>query len=90
MASGTPERQTERHSEGTAGYSNPPSGKEFSPRGREMPFGPRRRKKNDAGQTGDFGESHDHGLGGSRGAGGKIDSSQRDMGQTGQNMKGVG
>ena len=36
----------------------------------------------------DFGESHDPAFGeGRRGAGGKIDSTQRDMGQTGQTMK---
>jgi len=35
----------------------------------------------------DFGESRDPAFGGGGGAGGKIDSSQRDMGQTGQNMQ---
>lgn len=41
------------------------------------------------GETKDFGESHDRPLGErNRGAGGKIDSTQRDMGQTGQNMRG--
>jgi hypothetical protein len=37
----------------------------------------------------DFGESRDRPFGGGK-AGGKIDSSQRDMGQTGQTMKGGG
>lgn len=38
--------------------------------------------------TQDFGESRDPAFGGgNRGAGGKTDSAQRDMGQTGQNMK---
>lgn len=46
------------------------------------------RTENNRGEK-DFGESHDRPFGEwNRGAGGKIDSTQRDMGQTGQNMKG--
>jgi hypothetical protein len=44
--------------------------------------------KSERNERKDFGESHDRPFGKrNHGAGGKIDSSQRDMGQTGQNMK---
>jgi hypothetical protein len=94
-----PERHEQR-GEGTARYSNPPLGKEFGPGGREMGFGPgipqHRTETEDVGKshTEDFGESHDPAFGqrgrGNRGGGGKIDSTQRDMGQTGQTMKSSG
>ena len=48
----------------------------------------RHEQGNREGSKQDFGESHDPAFGGGgRGAGGKIDSAQRDMGQTGQNMR---
>jgi hypothetical protein len=89
----TPEQQTtpgERHEqkgEGTARYSNPPSGKEFGPGGRERGFGPQNPQKREERERGNFGVTYDRGFGqnpGDQGAGGKTDSSQRDMGQTGQ------
>lgn len=98
----TPEQQTvpaERHEqkgEGVAGLSTSGPGQSFGPGGRAHSFGgdgsQKDRQKNDEGEkrhATDFGESHDRPFG--RGdAGGKIDSTQRDFGQTGQNMKAGG
>lgn len=48
----------------------------------------RHEQRNRERSTQDFGESHDPAFGGGgTGAGGKVDSTQRDMGQTGQNMR---
>ena len=84
---GSREPKGEHTGEGKAGYSNPPPGKEFGPGGRERSFGPEHpQKKKEERETGNFGVSYDRGFGQQpeQGAGGKIDSSQRDMGQTGQ------
>jgi hypothetical protein len=73
--------------EGTARYSNPTSGTEFSPGGRERGFGPQNPQKRQERESGNFGVTHDSGFGqnpGEQGDGGKTDSSQRDMGETGQ------
>lgn len=83
-----PSEKQEQRGEGTARYSNPPSGKEFGPGGQEMGFGPKKSERRGAEARENFGESYDRGLGRRResheGAGGKTDSTQRDMGQTGQ------
>jgi hypothetical protein len=86
MAQGQQESAHEK-GEGTAGYSNPPSGKEFGPGGRERSFGPQNPQKRQERESGNFGVSYDRGFGqnpGDQGAGGKTDSGQRDMGETGQ------
>ena len=83
---GSREPKGEHTGEGKAGYSNPPPGKEFGPGGRERSFGREHPQKKQENETGNFGVSYDRGFGQQpgQGAGGETDSSQRDMGQTGQ------
>src|SRR5438309_8545724 len=59
--------------EGMAGYSNPPSGKEFGPGGRERSFGPQNPQKREERESDNFGVIYDRGFGqnpGDQGAGG--------------------
>lgn len=75
-------------SAGNPSSGNPSPGRESSP-GRDRGFEPPGSdKKRESGEKGNFGESRDTGFGrgeeAHRGAGGKVDPSQRDMGQTGQ------
>jgi hypothetical protein len=76
-------------SSGNPSSGNPSSGRETAPDWRDKGFNPQGPEtKRESGEKGNSGERRDSGFGrgdeAHKGAGGKIDPSQRDMGQSGQ------
>lgn len=87
--SGSPQRHEQNPSSGNPSSGNPSSGAGRESAGRDKGFNPQGpEKKRESGDRGNFGDNRGTAFGrqddAHRSSGGKLDPSQRDMGQTGQ------